>query len=65
MQKNSCVQFPQKGKEYPIYDKDKLIVGDEDGLPHNFAQFDSKCAKPTKPIISVSFCPGEGEVTIG
>ena len=36
----------EKGKQYPVYDKDKLIILDEDGLPHNFAQFDSKCAKP-------------------
>ena len=33
----------EKGKAYPVYELDKLLIGPEDGIPENFAQFDSKC----------------------
>lgn len=35
----------EKGKSYPVYDYDKLLIGPDDGIPENFAQFDNKCDK--------------------
>ena len=34
-----------QGEEYACYDSDKFLIGDDDGLPPNFAKFDNKCKK--------------------